>query len=171
MQGCSRSAGAGNLALLLLHSPPLLATTHPPTGHNTLECAQVLLVTDRAKRSPLHPVLTNTPSLPPSALHHAACAQVLLVTDKAKVPTMLKSLSQRFSPQGLKFAQLTVSAAEAAALGALGVPKPPALLALRGDDLSKRTVYEGGQGRGLAVSWAERGNALRVGSCACGQPC
>lgn len=74
-----------------------------------------------------------------------AALQVLLVTSKTRVAPMAQSLSQRFADKGLRFAQYTLKgdAAETAALGALGVRKPPALLALKGTDPSKAVLYEG----------------------------
>lgn len=47
---------------------------------------------------------------------------------------------------GLKFAQLVVGAEEQAQLAALGISKTPALVALKGSDLSQRTLYEGERG-------------------------
>lgn len=46
-------------------------------------------------------------------------------------------------PAGLKFAQLVVGPEEQAQLAALGIGKTPALVALKGSDLSERTLYEG----------------------------
>lgn len=47
------------------------------------------------------------------------------------------------TPAGLKFAQLVVGPEEQAQLAALGISKTPALVALKGSDLSQRTLYEG----------------------------
>lgn len=58
-------------------------------------------------------------------------------------------------PAGLKFAQLVVGPEEQAQLAALGISKTPALVALKGSDLSQRTLYEG-ERRGVEV-W-ELGN-------------
>ena len=49
-----------------------------------------------------------------------------------------------FFPAGLKFAEVLVSEETKPQLAALGVAKTPALLALKGTDLSQRTLYEGG---------------------------
>ena len=52
-----------------------------------------------------------------------------------------------FAPHaGLKFAQLVVGPEEQAQLAALGISKTPALVALKGSDLSQRTLYEGERG-------------------------
>lgn len=84
------------------------------------------------------------------------------MTDKARVAPMAQSLSQRFAAQGLRFAQYTLKgdAAEAAALAALGVRKPPALLALKGTDPSKAVLYEGARAAHGGCRCAEQAAAV-----------